>query len=84
MVSVNFFALGIKSTTVLASKKALVSEVASNFGSKQLGAISSNYNSVAETSMSYKGIGKFTCFNIILSGLKLRGQSIEKMVKMSG
>lgn len=75
-VSVKSSALGMESPTVLASKKALVSEGASSFGSRQLGAISSNHNGVAET----QGLGKFTGFNVILTGLNLRGKFREKYV----
>lgn len=67
--------------SVKTSKKALVSEVASSFGSRQLGAISNNHNDVAETHMSYKGVGKLTGFNVILTGLKLRGKFREKFVR---
>lgn len=76
-VSVKSSALGMESPTVLASKKALVSEGASSFGSRQLGAISSNHNGVAET----QGLGKFTGFNVILTGLNLRGKFREKYVR---
>jgi len=80
MVSVKSSALGMESPTVLASKKVLISEVASSFGSRQLGAISSNHNAVSESHMSYKGRVKFTGFNVILSCLKRRGKSREKYV----
>lgn len=76
-VNVKSSALGMESPTVLASKKALVSEGASSFGSRQLGAISSNHNGVAET----QGLGKFTGFNVILTGLNLRGKFREKYVR---
>lgn len=76
-VSVKSSALGMESPTVLASKKALVSEGASSFGSRQLGAISSNHNGVAET----QGLGKFTGFNVILTGLNRRGKFREKYVR---
>lgn len=83
LVSVKSSALGMESPTVLASKKVSVSEVAASFGSRQLGAISSNNNAVEEIHMSYKGSGKltkFTSFNAISSGLKLRGKSRENYV----
>lgn len=79
-VSVNSSALGMESPTVLASNKVSVSEVAVSFGSRQLGAINSKNIDLEEIHMSNKGSGKFTGFNAISSGLKLRGKSRENYV----